>query len=105
MAYALGERLFTDTIVTKKELVSIKSLIVKLNYPLAKYTVVECTAEIIHNGKSTGTLQNRGQDLSPEIKAFLKYAEAGDEVIFNSIRVLCPDSRKKYVPPIRLKVI
>ena len=105
VVYALGEIVFTDSIITKKQLAAIKSLIVKFNYPLENFSVVSFTTEIIHDGKSTGTLQSSGRNISPDIQKILSYAVAGDEVIFDAIGIRSPDSTRKFVPAIRFKVI
>lgn len=104
VVYPLGEKLFTDTFISKKNLGSIKSLVVKLNYPLANFSVVSFTTEIIHNGKSTGTLQNSGRNLSVESKTFLDMAVPGDEVIFDAIGIETAGSGRKFVPAVKLRI-
>lgn len=105
VVYPLGEELFTDTFISKKKLETIKSLVVKLNYPLANFSVVSFTTEIIHNGKSTGTLQNAGKNLTADIKTFLDIAVPGDNVIFDAIGIKSADSGRKFVPAVKLRVI
>lgn len=104
VAYVLGEKLFTDSFITKKQLLTSSILKVKLNYPLASFPVVSFTTEIIHEGKSSGILRGSGNIISNDIKTMLAMAMPGDEIIFDEIRVQCPDSSKKFVPAVKLKV-
>jgi len=105
VAFPLGEKLFTDTAITIRQLEGLKQLLVRCNYPLAKFTVLNFTAEIIHNGKGTGTITNDGNNISHGTERFLGYAEIGDQVIFDQIVVQTPDAVRRYVPPVRLRVI
>lgn len=104
-AYAVGESAVNTGNVSKKQLESLRSLITKCNPPLINFTVVSFTVEIIHNGQSRGMLNNSTEMFDPEIKLYLKYAEPGDEIIFDSIRVKGTEARARLVPPIKLKVI
>jgi hypothetical protein len=104
VAYVLGEKLFTDSLITKKQLLTAKILKVKLNYPLASFPVISFTTEIIHEGKSSGILRGSGNIISNDIKTMLAMAMPGDEIVFDQIRVECPDSSKKFVPPVKLKI-
>lgn len=105
VAFMLGEKLFTDTAITIRQLEGLKLMLVKCNYPLAKFTVLNFTAEIIHNGKGIGTISNDGNNISHGTERFLGYAEIGDLVIFDQIVVQTPDAVKRYLPPVRLRVV
>ena len=104
VVYPLGEKLFTDTFISKKNLSTIQSLVVKLNYPLANFSVVSFTTEIIRNGKSTGTLQNSGRNLSVDSRTFLNMTVPGDEVIFDAIGIETANSGRKFVPAVKLRI-
>lgn len=104
VAYLQGEKLFTDSFITRKQLLTARTLKVKLNYPHASFSVISFTSEIIHEGKSSGILRGSGNIISNDIKAMLAMAMPGDEILFDQIRVECPDSSKKLVPPVKLKI-
>jgi|GEM_PF-5434777 len=105
VAYAVGEITVNTGSISKKQLEGLQSLITKCNPPLINFNVVSFTAEIIHNGQSKGMINNSTEMFDPEITLYLKYAEPGDEIIFDSIRVKGTEARARLVPPIKLKII
>lgn len=105
VVYVIGDSLFGGGEISKKQVLSFKNMIVKCNYPLANFQVVSFIVEIIHNQKSKGTVDNRSNSLVPETKFYLEHIEKGDELIFDDIRVVSPDSRSRTLPSIRFKII
>jgi hypothetical protein len=105
-AFVVGESLFSNGTILKKQLDELRTVIVKCDPPLLKFQVVSFTAAIIHNGESKGSMNNSSDAISLEVKRYLKYAVPGDEIIFDTIKVITDtDLHPKQVPMIRLKVI
>ena len=104
LVYAFGESVFSnDDSITQKQLLSIKSLISKTNYPLIKIIVTGFSAELIRAGKSMGKVYV--QKNFTELMLYLTTAIPGDEVLFDQVLVSIDGERNRMAPSIKLKVI
>lgn len=104
LVYALGDAVFSDgESITKKQLLSVKSLISKTNYPLIKIVVTGFSVEIIRSGKTLGKVYV--QKNFTELMLYLKTAIPGDEILFDQVLVSMNGERNRVVPSIKLKII
>jgi hypothetical protein len=104
LVYVVGDSVFPDgESITQKQLLSVKSLIAKTNYPLIKIVVTGFSAEIIRAGKTLGKVYV--QKKFTELMLYLKTAIPGDEILFDQVLVSIDGERNRVAPSIKLKVI
>ena len=92
-----------DTLVTAKELAAVKNIKVMSEGKEAKDVNLNFTTTIIKTSGESMQLENKGSDLSSDIKEQLKGLQSGDKFTFENIHIKSNGQETTY-PPITLWV-
>ena len=93
-----------DSLVTTKELASVKNIKIMADGKEAKNVGLKFTCTIIKTSGESAQLQNEGTEISSEIKDQLASLQSGDKFTFENIRITTPEGQETSYPSIEFQV-
>ncbi len=100
--YIASDTLISEGLVSKKHLLRLDSVIIKINVPYFKLSVVRFDFIKISNGITIDSLSNFGSRFNDKIKKILSTVATGDILWFDNFRIGGPDDI--LVPSIKITV-
>ncbi|MGG9961491.1 hypothetical protein [Ferruginibacter sp. SUN106] len=104
VVYVSGDTAVTGGFISKKHLLTFDSLIVKLNVPFLKMSVVHFQFKRISNGVVVDSLYNHSSYFLPPLKHALQKALKGNIIFFENAYSTGPDNSSIIHEPIKLTV-
>jgi hypothetical protein len=93
-----------DTLISTKELASVKNIKIMSNGKEAKDVKVKFTTTIIKTSGESAQLENDGTELSSDLKDQLKGLQSGDKITFENIRIITAEGQENTYPPVTFEV-
>jgi rhodanese-related sulfurtransferase len=103
--YIAGDTLITGgDLISKKQLLSLDSLVVKTNVPFLSMTVIRFDFKRMSNNDVTDPLNNEGHIFSPVVKDVIKKTIKGDIIVFENVYSTGPGDGGTYRQVVKLTV-